>query len=213
MKKLSIILAIIALLLMGQNTQQQITGRVNRVIDGDTVDLLDSANTRFRIRMDGIDAPESNQEYGKESTEKLSTLVLNKDVRVLSSGRDKYGRFIGRIYVDKVDVNLEMVKTGCAWHYKYYSKDEALAKAEIAAQEKELGLWSLPDPIPPWNYRKIRRLRIPPTPLTENVVYITQTGHSYHKKGCSHSGDKPIAVDLIFAKKSYKPCLVCKPPK
>jgi len=136
MRKLSIILAIIALLLIGQTAQLQITGRVDRVIDGDTIDILDSASTRFRIRLDGIDAPESNQQYGKESTKKLSVLTLGKDVRILSSGRDRYGRFIGRIYINNVDINLEMVKNGCAWHYKQYSKDEALAEAEIAPRNR-----------------------------------------------------------------------------
>ncbi|MES2922121.1 MAG: thermonuclease family protein [Verrucomicrobiota bacterium] len=51
------------------------------------------------------------------------------------------------------DVNLQMVRDGFAWHFKKFSKDPALAKAEAAAKSAKLGLWIDPAPVPPWDFR------------------------------------------------------------
>ena len=50
-----------------------------------------------------------------------------------------------------------MVEESMTWHYRYYSKDPELAKAEAAAKEAKKGLWVDPDPIPPWEWRKKKR--------------------------------------------------------
>ena len=50
-----------------------------------------------------------------------------------------------------------MVQDGLAWHYKQYSKDDKMAKAEVEARESKKGLWSDPNPVPPWEYRKKKK--------------------------------------------------------
>ena len=211
MKKLTtIIIALIALLLMGQAATVELTGKVERVIDGDTVVLLDSANIRHNVRLDGIDAPETSQLKGKEATEGLQALVLQKSVRITSTGNDKYGRVIGRIYLNDRWINLEMVKKGLAWHYKQYSNDEDLAKAEVSAQEKKIGIWADPNPIPPWKYRSGTKQAEVKVGV---VVYVTRAGTKYHRASCVFVQRRPIAVDLAYARTHYKPCDMCKPPK
>ena len=54
-------------------------------------------------------------------------------------------------------MSLELIKAGLAWHYKRYSSDPVLAKAEEQARRQKLGLWSMPNPIPPWEYRRWHR--------------------------------------------------------
>ena len=115
--------------------------------------ILDAANAQHKIRLYGIDAPESRQAFGQKSKQHLSSLVFGKDVRVAYKSRDKYGRILGTVYVDGLDVNLEMLRAGLAWHYKRYDKSPAYAAAESEARAAKRGLWPAPNPIQPEDYR------------------------------------------------------------
>ena len=128
--------------------------RVVGVLDGDTVTCLDENNQQQKIRLAEIDAPEIGQDYGKVSREALAGMVFGKTVEVVDEGRDRYGRWIGHLVVDGVDVNRQMVATGNAWHYAAYSSDQSLASVQTQAQSQRLGLWAQPDPMPPWEFRK-----------------------------------------------------------
>ncbi len=70
---------------------------------------------------------------------------------------DRYGRIVGRVYVDDIDVNRELVATGFAWVYRRYSNDAELLELEAEAKQKGLGLWADPNPIPTWEWRRERR--------------------------------------------------------
>jgi endonuclease YncB( thermonuclease family) len=70
---------------------------------------------------------------------------------------DRYGRIVGRVYVDEIDVNRELVAEGFAWVYRKYSNDAELLELETQAREKRLELWADPNPIPPWEWRRGRR--------------------------------------------------------
>jgi micrococcal nuclease len=128
--------------------------KVVGVHDGDTVTCLDENNQQQKIRLAEIDAPEVSQDYGKVSREALAGMVFGKTIQVVDDGRDRYGRWIGHLYVDGVDVNRQMVATGMAWHYAAYSKDPSLGSLQSQAQAQKLGLWAQPNPLPPWDYRK-----------------------------------------------------------
>ncbi len=128
--------------------------KVVGVHDGDTVTCIDENNQQQKIRLAEIDAPEVSQDFGKVSREALAGMVFGKTIEVVDDGKDRYGRWIGRLYVDGLDVNRQMVATGMAWHYAAYSKDSSLAALQSQAQAQRLGLWSQPNPMPPWDYRK-----------------------------------------------------------
>ena len=134
-----------------------LTGRVTRVADGDTLTILDAANAQHKIRFHGIDAPEKSQAFGQKSKLHLSSLVFGKDVRVKYKSRDKYGRILGTIYVDGLDINLEMLRAGLAWHYKRFDSTPAYAAAEMEARQNRLGLWQDKNPINPYDFRKAKR--------------------------------------------------------
>ncbi len=71
---------------------------------------------------------------------------------------DRYGRIVGRVYVGGIDVNRELVAQGFAWVYRKYSNDAELLELEAQAKEKGLGLWADSNPIPPWKWRRGRRI-------------------------------------------------------
>ena len=133
--------------------REGVAGRVVRVADGDTLTVLVS-NQQVRVRLQGIDAPESAQAFGTRSKQALSDKVFGKDVRLAWAGKDRYGRVLGDVYAGGRWVNLEMVAEGWAWHYVRYSSDKRLADAEAAARAARLGLWQDQAPVPPWEFRR-----------------------------------------------------------
>ena len=72
------------------------------------------------------------------------------------SKTDRYGRLVAPVILpDGRDLSVELVKAGLAWHYKKYSDDEELARLEVEARKASRGLWSEPEPVPPWEWRKV----------------------------------------------------------
>lgn len=135
--------------------QELLKGKVVRIADGDTITLLDSSNTQKRIRFYGIDCPENGQAFSNVAKKFTSSLVYGKNVDVIVKDIDGYGRVVGIIIVDdSVNVNLALLRSGFAWHYKHFDKSTIFADAERTAREKKLGLWSHPDALPPWVYRR-----------------------------------------------------------
>ena len=131
----------------------QLVGECLYVYDGDSV-LVDAAGKKTKIRLYGIDAPELSQEFGDKSRALLSRLIEKKKITVSVTGEDKYGRLIGVIFIDGMDVNALMLKNGAAWHYKDYDKSTEYAELESLARKERLGLWATRSIMAPWEYRK-----------------------------------------------------------
>jgi micrococcal nuclease len=138
---------------------ESITGVVARVIDGDTIHVLAKDKTTVKVRLEGIDAPETGQPFGTKARQALAAKILGKTVIVETKGNDKYGRTLGVVSLDGRNINLEMVSEGWAWHFKKYSKDAALANAENEARAKRAGLWADAKPQSPWDWRAAEKQR------------------------------------------------------
>lgn len=138
----------------------ELAGKVVGVLDGDTIDVLTPAKELVRVRLAGIDAPEKKQAFGNTAKQKLSDLAFSRNVVVDWQKRDRYGRIVGKVLIAGIDVDLEMVKAGLAWHYRKYMKEQPMAdrlsymQAETVARERRLGLWSDSMPVPPWEFRR-----------------------------------------------------------
>jgi endonuclease YncB( thermonuclease family) len=146
-----------ALLLAGQPAlATELLGRVVGIQDGDTLTLLTPENRQVRIRLAGIDAPESRQPYGTRAQQVLSALAFRQQVRVVVQDTDRYGRTVGRIWAGSVDVNAELVRRGAAWVYGQYNSDPTLPPLEAEARQARRGLWALPasEQVPPWVWRR-----------------------------------------------------------
>lgn len=156
-------LKVLLVLLLSNPVWADVTGKVVRVSDGDTVTILDDGKQQHRVRLTGIDAPERGQPFGTASRDNLASLVAGKNVVVKSDSRDRYGRILGKIQVDGIDANLEQLRAGMAWWYRYYAHTqpvedrEAYEAAEGAAKSERAGLWSQPKPINPYDWRKGKR--------------------------------------------------------
>ncbi|XWS74752.1 hypothetical protein CRYUN_Cryun01aG0024600 [Craigia yunnanensis] len=133
---------------------KKITDSGYRVLNHQNQEIL---ARKYRIRLSGIDAPESSMPYGKEGKEELAKLVQGKCLRVLVYGEDRYGRCVGDIYCNGKFVQEIMLKKGLAWHYSAYDQRIELATWEKEARAKRVGLWASPNPEKPWEWRKNKR--------------------------------------------------------
>lgn len=137
---------------------QVLKGKVIRVADGDTITLLDSTNTQIRIRLYGIDCPESGQDFGQVAKKFTSDLCFGNFVSVEVRDIDRYGRTVGIVFTpDSINLNLALLHAGLAWHYKYFDKSEEFSNAESEAKALKKGLWLQPNAIAPWEFRTIKR--------------------------------------------------------
>jgi len=138
---------------LSQPALADLSGAVVGVADGDTLTLrVDGKNVR--VRLDGVDAPELNQPYGKSARRSLARLCRGKNATVVERGKDDEGRILGSVRCDDVDANAEQVRLGMAWvHLRYVPFGSPLYEAETNARLRKVGLWRGSEPVPPWEWR------------------------------------------------------------
>jgi endonuclease YncB( thermonuclease family) len=150
------------------------------ITDGDTLTILTSNRVPMKIRLAGIDAPETGQDHGSAAKQLASDLAFGKEVTVEPRSTDRSGRTVAEVVLpDGRSLNREMVRAGMAWWYRQYApNDEELAALEAEGRAARRGLWAHPDPIPPWDWRKGRA-----TTATAEVVG-NRRSHLYHAIHC-----------------------------
>lgn len=126
--------------------------RVVGVYDGDTVTCLDESGQQQKVRLAGIDAPATSQEYGPQARDALAGMVFGRTVEVIGTGQDANGAWLARLAVDGQDVNRQLVATGNAWADPA-AADPTLAAVQATAQSQGIGLWAQPNPTAPWSQR------------------------------------------------------------
>lgn len=147
------------------------TGRVIDVADGDTITIINQNDEKVKIRLAGIDCPESFQIHGEKAKQFLSSRVAGKRVRIEPDTIDKYGRTVAIVLVNGENLNEQIVAHGHGWVYrKYCTADHCNGwlKLEETAKIAQVGLWEDKNPQPPWEWRALQKSK---------------------KKGGSHFGD------------------------
>jgi micrococcal nuclease len=153
---------LLALPVRSQEQLPVLVGTVIKIVDGDTIDVqLDSGP--IRVRFHGIDTPERDQPWFKESTDALSALIANRQVQIEPFEQDRYERLVGIVFRGDLNVNAELVKRGHAWAFRKYMRkaDAALCEDEAAARTAKRGLWALKadQRIAPWEWRRRKSQR------------------------------------------------------
>jgi micrococcal nuclease len=153
--RLFVFLLVVARICFGQE------GRVVGVKDGDTIEVLVDGKA-IVVRFEHVDCPEigGGQPYSRVAKEFVSNLCFGKEVKLVSKGtKDRYGRLIAVVYTKEgVNVNLELVKNGLAWHYKRYSSDAVYDEAEVSARANRINIWSFGEPVAPWEWKSRRKV-------------------------------------------------------
>jgi len=151
-------------------TIRTVTGTVTKISDGDTIHITTPEQTKLKVRLYGIDAPETpkinrktghvhqpSQPYGEESWKALKDKIMGKQVRLEILDIDKYRRMVCMVWLDDRNINLEMVREGYAEAFTEYLKPPYRAEFLKAEQEARAGgknIWSLPEHERPRDFRK-----------------------------------------------------------
>jgi endonuclease YncB( thermonuclease family) len=154
------LLTALALLVPNIASAEELTGRAT-VVDGDTLGIRDQ-----KIRLHGIDAPESSQRCtrpngeqwrcGQKAANALSEKIGHQNVRCVGKKRDRWKRLIAVCYLGNEDLNAWLVRRGWAVAYRKYSKD--YVPQEERARHAKVGVWSGMFDLP-WEWRKAQRTK------------------------------------------------------
>jgi len=153
---LVIILLIKYVTCFGRDVEMTLSGKVEKVIDGDSL-ILREGKRNYEIRLWGIDCPEYGQSYGANARRLSRTLLLSKKVHVKVKNRDNYGRYVGVVYLGNFNVNEELVRQGAAWVYSHYCHESICNDWKLLQEQARLdkrGLWKVKKQVAPWKWRR-----------------------------------------------------------
>ncbi|MEC9487521.1 MAG: thermonuclease family protein [Prosthecochloris sp.] len=122
------------------------------VFDGDSF-VLQKNRHHEEFRLYGIDCPEQEQPFGEPARAFTDSMLSAGTIRIERLEQDVYGRTVARVFVDQQSLNEALLFNGLGWHYTFFSDDEHYAELERLARLASKGLWSQPDPTPPWDFR------------------------------------------------------------
>ncbi len=141
----------------------RVSGQLVRAADGDSFVLASDDRGEIRVRLHAIDAPEAAQSHGAASTQRLLEATQERALEVACYKTDARGREVCRVFVDRFDLQVALVRAGSAWHFRQFDDEQTreerreLAAAEADARRAKRGLWAEPDPMPPWECRALLR--------------------------------------------------------
>ena len=140
---------------------EELKGKVVEVLDGNTIQVQDSENETYKIKLLAIDCPEIDQKYGEEAKKYTSKRALHKHVVVKLFGKDRKGNRLGVVVLpnDKI-LNELLLKDGFAWHYKMNHEKAKFSNLETDAKHHKKGLWAEESPTPPWIFRRQRSMMV-----------------------------------------------------
>lgn len=130
---------------------------VESVVDGDTFWARREDGQRVKIRLYGVDCPESNQAFGQEAKAFSEHVLYGKRVDLVTESIDQYGRTVATVYLENTHVlQEEILRSGMAWLYGQFCRQPQCLywrMLEVAAREGKSGLWADPAPEAPWVWR------------------------------------------------------------
>ena len=132
-----------------------ITARVVTVADGDSITVLTPDQHPVVIKLHGIDCPEMGQPFGERAKQFTQNLCFGKIVLYRIVGIDIFEQTLAIVFLeDGRELNLEILEAGLAWHLQRHANRRDYEAAEQEARRAGVGLWAVPDPIPPWEWRR-----------------------------------------------------------
>lgn len=141
----------------GPQPGSELRGKVVQVKDGDSM-VVRTGGDNVGVRVFGVDCPERGMPFSARAKSFTTGLVGNREVTVVVHDVDRYGRIVGDLKLDDGrSLARELLREGLAWYYRRYANDPEYEKLESEARAAKRGLWSEPNPIPPWKFRSDKR--------------------------------------------------------
>lgn len=195
-------------------------GKCLAVLDGDTVGVSKDGPA-IRIRIEGIDCPERDQPFAEQAKAFTANLIAGKAVTVVEKEKDVYGRTVARIFVDRRDVSVELLKAGLATHYKQYNSDWLLAALEKQAKVDKVGMWASPatatqveEPTSLPASGAIRNVAAT-SRASQTVYHGNVSSRVFHSPSCRHYNCKNCTREFGSKEEAlaagFRPCGICRP--
>lgn len=173
---------------------------VAEVYDGDTFRMSDGR----KVRIAGIDTPETGEKYHDEAKAYLSGLIINKEPKIkpIAKSQDRYGRTLAEVYIDTINIGPALIRQGYARLYLFgddsYLKEKYLPFLKEAINTKK-GIWGLPSPKPEEYYIRIKGSFRFHRPLCPNI------------KDANPKNLRRIKTRLECLEEGLSPCRNCRP--
>jgi endonuclease YncB( thermonuclease family) len=179
--------------------------KVTRVYDGDTI-TVSGEGKDMKVRLYGIDTPESTQWYGQNAKQFTSSQLFGKTVSIDRIDIDRYGRTVALVSVGDLVINKLLVEYGYAWVYDRYCRQPFCAEwklLEEEARKAKRGLWKNPNVIPPWEYRQSsRKGKSTKTKASEQAV-CDCSGNIYNCSNFSTQREAQRCYEFCLKQKGY----------
>lgn len=172
------------------------TGRVVGIVDGDTVDVLIPPARRVRVRLYGVDAPESGEPFSQQARQFARVLMFSRDVAITGKDVDVYGRLVARVVVDGTDASEAIIAAGLACTFRQFVSDPLLDTAQSRAREARSGFWAIGASKPACVARESLNgsaSRATSTPLTPGFIGNTRS-RVYHSPACRNATCKNCSL-------------------
>ena len=221
-KHYSIIISAIFSFISLAHATNEITGKVVGITDGDTITVLQDKTHIKSVYM--------------ELTARKATRILeqrqNSSHQIWYMGNrskwfrwiliENFGRTVGIVYINDLCVNEQIIKNGLAWVYQRYCDTPICKdwlKLEQQARNSKIGLWSHPNPIPPWDFRRGNKASSQPASTYDQSDVAGYHGNVnskvFHQPTCKDYNCKNCTV--VFKSREdaisqgYRPCGSCNP--
>lgn len=167
---------------------RDVTAHIVRVIDGDTVDALIPPASRIRVRLHGVDSPESGEPFSQEARDFTRILMFSRNVVLSGRDVDAYGRLVARVVVDGKDASEALISAGLACTTRRFVSDSRLDTAQAAARKAGLGFWSATSGKPACVSREVVAVPHATGPTQRTSVFIgNASSRVYHLATCRNA--------------------------
>jgi micrococcal nuclease len=175
---------------------QRVTAQVVHVADGDTVDIVIPPKRRVRVRLHGVDTPESNERFSGDARTFTRVLMFGRDVTVVGKDVDTYGRLVARLRVDNADASEAIISAGLGCTYRRYATDSILEAAQNEARKARRGFWAMGAQQPACVAREAR-VQVPtPRPAASGNFVGNVNSRVYHSPDCRNAKCKSCSREF-----------------
>ena len=185
-----ILLVSVLTLAFSVSSAATLAGRVEKVDEGDLLTII-NLNRSIKIRLLGVDAPDTNQPFSDVARQHLAQLVFNKFVVVQYSGLGPNNYIVGKVLIGETDICVQMIRDGAAWYsnndagYLSPEDQETYRGSEQAARAERRGIWADANPVAPWEFRRLEKEKnlVPPP---SNVKKSDASSANDNSKNAAH---------------------------
>jgi endonuclease YncB( thermonuclease family) len=190
---------------------RRFVAEVTHVADGDTVEVLVPPARKVRVRLHGVDTPESNEPFNDRARTFTRVLMFGRTVTIAGKEVDRYGRLVARVTVDDIDASESIIAAGMGCTFRQYAREAALDAAQDNARNARRGFWANGTPQPACVAREARLQRA--TPRTVTAVVGNVNSRVYHLPTCPNANCKNctrrFATQNDAAAAGFKPAGDC----